>query len=51
MKALTEPCLCPNCDKTTTFMIEITKAHVRIDCQICHKVFFYRRVNLGAVEK
>ena len=41
---------CPNCGRITDMDLEITQKHVRLDCISCHKVFFYRRVSLGAVE-
>lgn len=41
---------CPNCDKNVRIKISFTAKHVRLDCPSCNKVFFYRRVSLGAIE-
>ena len=45
--------ICPYCETASNTIISVTKKSVRIDCKNngCNKVFFYRRVNLGVVEK
>lgn len=44
---------CPYCEVTNEFWINITKKSIRLDCKNpqCNKVFFYRRINLGSIEK
>lgn len=43
---------CPYCEQISDCNITITKLSIRIDCKnaSCSKVFFYRRINLGAIE-
>lgn len=43
---------CPECENHNDMLVTMTKKSVRIHCQnkTCSKVFFYRRVSLGASE-
>ena len=41
---------CPECENKNDMIVTMTMKSVRVTCQACKKMFFYRRVNLGVIE-
>lgn len=37
---------CPECDSQRMFVIVVTTKSTKLDCPVCHKIYFYRIVKL-----